>query len=113
MQGLSSELIIHCKVMFALDVFFKNNDMKYKGLWLLLGYAMMTFGLTALIMQVVGVHWAFLGLLEWGGRLLAFVLKILMTIGGVLIIVFARTDWERERRESEAASDFINDKTIS
>ena len=87
--------------------------MKYKGLWLLLGYAMMTFGLTALIMQVVGVHWAFLGLLEWGGRLLAFVLKILMTIGGVLIIVFARTDWDREMRECEAASDLINGKKIS
>lgn len=75
--------------------------MKNKGLWLLLGYAMMTFGLTAITMQVVGVHWAFLGFMEWGGRLLAFVLKILMTMVGVLIIVFARTDWERERKESE------------
>jgi hypothetical protein len=54
-----------------------------------------------------------LGLLEWGGRLLAFVLKILMTIGGVLIIVFARTDWDREMRECEAASDLINGKKIS
>lgn len=75
--------------------------MKNKGLWLLLGYAMMTFGLTAIIMQVVGVHWYFLGWMEWGGRLLAFVLKILMTIGGVLIIVFARTDWDREFRETQ------------
>ena len=31
---------------------------------------------------------------------LAFILKLLMIIGGVLIIVFARTDWEREKRES-------------
>ncbi len=75
--------------------------MKNKGLWLLLGFGMMTFGLTALIMQVVGTHWVFLAPLEWGGRLLAFILKILMTIGGVLIVVFARTDWEKERRESE------------
>jgi len=50
---------------------------------------------------VVGVHWYFLGWMEWGGRLLAFVLKILMTIGGVLIIIFARTDWEREFREAK------------
>ena len=91
--------------MIALAVF-KNEinhikkNMKNKGLWLLLGYAMMTFGLTAITMQVVGTHWAFLGILEWGGRLLAFILKILMTMAGVLIIVFARTDWDRERRES-------------
>jgi hypothetical protein len=76
--------------------------MKYKGLWLLLGYLLMTFGLTAVIMQVVGVHWAFLVWMEWGGHLLAFVLKILMTIAGVLIIIFARTDWDRELRESSA-----------
>ena len=75
--------------------------MKNKGLWLLLGYTMMTLGLTSLAMQVVGVHWAFLGILEWGGRLFSFVVKILMLIGGVLIIVFAHTDWERERRDSE------------
>ena len=75
--------------------------MKNKGLWLLLGYLLMTFGLTALVLQVVGVHWAFLGWLELGGRLLSFILKILMIIAGVLIIVFAHTDWERERVESE------------
>lgn len=75
--------------------------MKNKGLWLLLGYTLMTLGITSLGMQVLGVHWYFLGILEWGGRLLALILKILMIIGGVLIIVFANTDWDRERRESE------------
>ncbi len=51
-------------------------------------------------MQVVGVHWYFLGILEWGGRLLSFILKTVMVVSGVLIIVFAHTDWDRERRES-------------
>ena len=75
--------------------------MKNKGLWLLLGYTLMTLGLTSLGMQLIGVHWEFLGMLEWGGRLLALILKILMLISGVLIIVFAHTDWEMERKESE------------
>lgn len=74
--------------------------MKNKGLWLLLGYTLMTLGLTSLVMQVVGVHWYFLGILEWGGRLLSFILKTFMVVSGVLIIVFAHTDWDRERRES-------------
>lgn len=75
-------------------------SMKNKGYWLLLGYTLFTLGLTALIMQMVGVQWAFLFFLEWGGRLVAFVAKIIMTLAGALIIVMANTDWERERRES-------------
>jgi hypothetical protein len=74
--------------------------MKNKGYWLLLGYALFTLGLTALTMQMVGVQWAFLAFLEWGGRLLAFVAKIVMVLAGVLLITIANTDWERERRES-------------
>ncbi|MDX1910931.1 MAG: hypothetical protein SFV22_05575 [Saprospiraceae bacterium] len=74
--------------------------MKNKGLWLLLGYLLFIFGFTAIAMELVGTHWAFLAWLEMGGRLLAFILKILMVLGGILLIVFARTDWAREIRES-------------
>ena len=74
--------------------------MKNKGYWLLLGYALFVFGITAIILQLVGVQWAFLHVIELGGRLLGFVIKILMMIAGVMIIVLANTDWERERKES-------------
>ena len=74
--------------------------MKNKGLLLLLGFVLFVLGITAIIMSLVGVRWVFLGWLEWGGALLAFVLKIIMSIVGVLLIVFANTDWERERKES-------------
>ena len=66
----------------------------------MLGYGLLTLGLTAIIIQVIGLHWYFLGWLEMGGRLLAFIIKILMTIAGFLIIFFARTDWDREVKES-------------
>jgi hypothetical protein len=49
---------------------------------------------------MIGVQWAFLTFLEIPGRLFAFVAKIVMVIGGFVVIVLARTDWERERRES-------------
>lgn len=75
--------------------------MKNKGLWLLLGFSMMILGFSSLAMQMIGIHWAFLIFLEWGGMLMAVILKILLAIVGILIIVFARTDWERERRECE------------
>jgi len=74
--------------------------MKNKGLWRLLGFLLMTFGLTAIVMQVVGTQWAFLAFLEIPGRLFAFVVKILMVMAGVLITFFAHTDWEAERKDS-------------
>lgn len=75
--------------------------MKNKGYWLLLGFSLFVFGLTALFLQMVGVQWAFLAFIELGGRLLGFIAKILMVLFGILIIVWANTDWERERRDSE------------
>ncbi|MBC7773949.1 MAG: hypothetical protein H7246_00820 [Phycisphaerae bacterium] len=74
--------------------------MKNKGLLLLLGYLLFSLGITSVIMELVGTHWYFLAWLERAGRLLAFILKILMVLVGVLLIVFARTDWEKEKRES-------------
>lgn len=74
--------------------------MKNKGYWLLLGYTLFTLGLTALIMQMVGVQWAFLRFIELGGRLLGFLVKILMVLAGVWLITMANTDWKREREES-------------
>lgn len=66
----------------------------------MLGFVLFVLGITAIIMSLVGVRWVFLGWMEWGGALVAFVLKIIMSIAGVLLIVFARTDWEQERKES-------------
>jgi hypothetical protein len=63
---------------------------KNKGLWLTTGFLLLVFGLTSIVLQMVGVQWA----------LLAFVVKILMIMGGVVLFVLARTDWDRERRES-------------
>ena len=74
--------------------------MKNKGLLLLLGYLLFTLGITSVIMELVGTHWYFLAWIEKLGRLPSFIVKILMLIVGILIIVFARTDWEKEKRES-------------
>lgn len=74
--------------------------MKNKGFIILAGFLLVVFGLTAVILQMVGVSWAFLLFLEKGGRLFAFVIKVLMVVAGFVIVVLANTDWDRERRES-------------
>jgi len=78
----------------------KTHIMKNKGLLLTLGFLLFVLGITSIIMTLVGVRWVFLGWLEMGGSLLAFVLKIIMTIAGVLLIVLSRTNWDEERKES-------------
>jgi len=74
--------------------------MKNKGLLLLLGYLLFSLGITSIVMELVGTHWYFLAWLERTGRLMAFVLKLLMIMIGILLIVFARTDWEQEKKDS-------------
>lgn len=73
---------------------------KYKNAGMLLGFALIVFGFTAMVLQMVGVHWYFLGWLELGGRLFAFVAKVFMVIGGMVLFILARTNWEEERQES-------------
>lgn len=65
-----------------------------------MGYLLFTLGITSVIMELVGTHWYFLAWLEQMGRLASFIIKILMLMAGVLTIVFARTDWEREKQDS-------------
>jgi hypothetical protein len=74
--------------------------MKNKGLLALIGFLLFVFGFTAIVLQMVGVSWYFLSFLDLPGRLFAFVAKTLMLLFGVVIIVLAYTDWDRELRDS-------------
>jgi uncharacterized membrane protein len=72
--------------------------MKNKSRWILTGLLLLIFGFTAIVLQLVGVSWAFLHFLDQVGGLFAFVVKVLMVMAGILLIVIARTDWEQEKR---------------
>lgn len=67
---------------------------------MLLGFLLVVFGITALVLQLVGVQWVFLKFLEIPGRLFAFVAKLLMVMAGFIVVVLANTDWKQEREES-------------
>lgn len=74
---------------------------KKKNAGLLLGFTLLVLGFTSLILELIGIHWFFLGWIEKGGRLFAFLFKIMMVIVGIIIFVVSRTDWEREIKECE------------
>jgi hypothetical protein len=74
--------------------------MKNNGRWILLGFVLFVLGITSIIMDLVGVRWAFLGWLNLAGPAVGFLAKIILSMGGVLLIVLGRTDWDAERRDS-------------
>ena len=66
-----------------------------------LGFLLFVFGITGLTMSLVGARWAFLTFFESSKMpIIGFLVKILMILAGVLCVVYANTNWERERAES-------------
>lgn len=74
---------------------------KNKNFGMLGGMLLIIFGVTALLLQMVGVHWYFLGWLEAGGRLLSFFIKIIMVLSGAVLFFLSNVNWEREQEESQ------------
>lgn len=66
-----------------------------------LGFVLFVLGITSVTMTLVGARWAFLTFIESKNvPILGFLIKLVMILAGVVIVVFANTDWEKERAES-------------
>ncbi|MCC7244944.1 MAG: hypothetical protein IT269_04665 [Saprospiraceae bacterium] len=76
--------------------------MKNRTLLTISGFLLIILGITSIVMKIIGVHWVFLGFLEWGGSLLSFILKLFMSVAGFVMIAAARINWEAEKRECAA-----------
>lgn len=73
-----------------------------KTIFTLLGFILFLFGFLSLVLSLVGVQFAFLAWLDKPSPLFGFIARIVMILAGVIMVSLAQTDWERERRESEA-----------
>ncbi len=65
------------------------------------GMLLMIFGVTAILLQMVGVHWYFLAWIEAAGLLFAFFIKVLMVLSGAVLFFVSNINWEREQEESQ------------
>lgn len=66
-----------------------------------LGFVLFVLGITSVTMTLVGARWAFLTFIESKNvPILGFLIKLVMILAGVVIVVFANTNWEKERAES-------------
>lgn len=65
-----------------------------KGFWSIIGFVLIMVGFSALALMLIGVQLSFLTWLDAPGRLIGFLLRIAMIIGGIVIIVLTRSNWK-------------------
>lgn len=70
------------------------------GIWSLIGFALFILGFVAIILSFIGAKLSFLAWMDSSSVLIGLIIKLLMIVGGAVIIVLARTDWEEENSEA-------------
>lgn len=65
-----------------------------KGLWSIIGFLLMGFGFMSLIFSMVGMQFSFMQWMDAGGRMIGFLLRLLMIIAGIIILYIVNTDFE-------------------
>lgn len=69
---------------------------KRRGLWSIIGFLMLGFGLMSLIFSMVGMQFTFMQWMDAGGRMGGFLLRLITIIAGVIILYMANTNFEEE-----------------
>ena len=67
-----------------------------KAIYTSIGFILFILGFLALGLSLVGVQLSFLTWIDAPGRLFGFATRLLMIIGGIIIVVLTRTDWREE-----------------
>ena len=72
-----------------------------KNILTIVGFLLLIFGMTALVLSLVGIKLSYLLWLDYGGALLGFVLRLLMIFGGVTMAWLANHNWAAENEEND------------
>lgn len=73
--------------------------MTKRGMWTLIGFLCFLFGILSLTVNLVGLNFGFLRWIEAFGRVGAFVFKLAMTVGGIVIVALANASNEEDYDE--------------
>jgi hypothetical protein len=69
---------------------------KNRGLWTLVGFILTGIGFVAIVLSLVGVQLAFLTWIDSPGRLVGFLIRLIMILAGIVIIYLAQTNLDQE-----------------
>jgi len=67
-----------------------------KAILTFIGFLLFIIGFAALVLSLVGVKFAFLRWIDAPGPLFGFVVRLLMILGGIVLVVLTQTDWKSE-----------------
>ncbi len=61
-----------------------------------IGFLLFIIGGLALVLSLIGVQLSYLTWIDKPGPLFGFVIRLLMILGGIVMVVLARTDWRED-----------------
>jgi uncharacterized Tic20 family protein len=70
--------------------------MNQKDITAVIGFLLLLFGMLALVLSLVSVQLSFLTFIDGQGRLLGFVIRLLMVIIGIVLMILSRTNWRED-----------------
>lgn len=65
---------------------------KNKGIWSLIGFLLLTFGLLSIIFSMVGLQFSFMQWIDMAGRGIGFAIRIGMIMAGFIILYLSMTE---------------------
>ena len=68
---------------------------------MIIGFLLVLFGMSALVLSLVGIKLSFLTFIDAGGATLGLVIRLLMIFGGAVIALLANHDWASEANEND------------
>jgi hypothetical protein len=69
---------------------------KNKTLLTIIGFFMFVFGFSTLVLMLVGMNLSFLTWIDIGGKLLGFVIRLLLIMAGFIFFYIAQSDFKGE-----------------
>lgn len=67
-----------------------------KAIWITIGFLLFIIGFTALVLMVIGAQLSYLAWIDSPSPLFGFLMRILMIVGGVVIVYLTVTDWRNQ-----------------
>lgn len=75
--------------------------MKNSSLMTLMGFILLILGILSLVLSITGLQFQFLLWMDYFGFGIGFLLRILMILGGFVIIYLSKFNWEDNDKEPE------------
>jgi hypothetical protein len=72
-----------------------------KNILIIIGFLLFLFGMSALVLSLVGVKLSFLLFIDKGGAGLGLVIRLLMIFGGIILALLSKTNWKAENEEKD------------